>query len=925
MASSKDLLDRISKSPRRTVTRRRSPEEKSGTESTPTDSETRVKSGRKTVIRRRRAEPTPAPSPAASLSRAASTSGASPATTIRRLPAAEVETAQPTPAPKMETLAPEPKVEPAVQSPAPTPETVSQRTDVKAAEPVAEKAPEPVAAKVAKPVAVKALEPDPAPVAVAPPKAEAKATPEPAKAPEPKADPTPKPSAEEKAKADEKRANVKVEAAKPATPEPVRSRPRLPGLGSAVVRPPEDYDPTNPQAFRDRVNRDRAAGVTTRGQVGGANAGDRWSRPAAGAAAPAGAAGAAGAPAGNRKDRRGGGGVTERRMERVQQRRPKKRKRNSAPKAPSPKPKAQKRKVQVDNTISVRQLAHEMGEKSGSIIKVLMGLDLMATINDQLDFETAQLVSQEFEYDCVNVGFQEDAHMIEVSNDTEDENAVGRPAVVTIMGHVDHGKTTLLDTIRKANVASGEAGGITQHIGAYQVAHKGLPITFIDTPGHSAFTEMRARGAQATDIVILVVAADDGIMPQTIESINHTKAAGCPIVVALNKCDKPGVTPDDIKQRLMEHGLVPEEYGGEVQMIPVSGLTGMGVDELLEAVTLQAELMELRANPERHAEGVVLEARLEKGRGAVATILVQHGTLKPKQPIVLGTVSGRVRAMTDHKGKKLKSAGPSTPVEVIGLEGVPRAGDLFTVVKTDKAAKSLAEHRADAERAAELGMSKRLTLQELFRRREEGELKKLNLIVRGDVQGSLEALKGSIQNVEVEGTDINILQAAVGAISESDITLAATYDAIVVGFNVRPDPKARRAAENKQVEVRHYRVIYELLDDLKNALVGMLEPVFEESVKGHAQVRDTFNIPKVGTIAGCYVVDGTIGRGHHGRLVRDGLVVWEGKLASLKRFKDDAKEVNTGYECGLGLENFNDIKIGDELETYVMEEVARRH
>ncbi|MFT5587262.1 MAG: translation initiation factor IF-2, partial [Cognaticolwellia sp.] len=314
----------------------------------------------------------------------------------------------------------------------------------------------------------------------------------------------------------------------------------------------------------------------------------------------------------------------------------------------------------------------------------------------------------------------------------------------------------------------------------------------------------------------------------------------------------------------------------------------------------------------------------EKGRGAVATILVQHGTLMPKQPIVLGTVAGRVRAMTDYNGKKLKSAGPSTPVEIIGLEGVPRAGDLFTVVKTDKGAKSLAEHRADAERAAELGVSKRLTLQELFRRREEGELKKLNLIVRGDVQGSLEALKSSIQNVQVEGTDITILQAAVGAISESDITLAATYDAIVVGFNVRPDPKARRAAENKQVEVRHYRVIYELLDDLKNALVGMLEPVFEESVKGHAQVRETFTIPKIGTIAGCYVVDGSIGRNHHGRLVRDGLVVWEGKLASLKRFKDDAKEVNTGYECGLGLENFNDIKVGDELETYLMEEVARQ-
>lgn len=921
MASNKDLLDRISKSPRRTVTRRRSPEEKSGTESTPTESETRVRTGRKTVIRRRRAEPKPAASPAASLSKSGSSSSTPPARTVRRRPAAATSKPEPTPAPKLETLAPEPKPEPVVETPTPAP--APEPADEPKVEAAPTPAPEPQVQAKAEPV-VETPAPEPGPVVQEAPKPEpvqAKAEPAP-KAEEPKKTAPLEPTAEEKAKADEKRANVKVEEAKPATPEPARKRPRLPGLGSAVVRPPSDYDPTNPQAFRDRVSRERAAGVTTRGQVGGSGGGDRWNRPAATPSNDT-----SGAGAGNRNDRRGRGGggrVTERRMERVQHRRPKKRKRSSAPKAASPQPKAQKRKVQVDNTISVRQLAHEMGEKSGAIIKVLMGLDLMATINDQLDFETAQLVAQEFEYDCVNVGFQEDAHMIEVSSEVEDENAVGRPPVVTIMGHVDHGKTTLLDTIRKADVASGEAGGITQHIGAYQVTHKGEKITFIDTPGHSAFTEMRARGAQATDIVILVVAADDGIMPQTVESINHTKAAGCPIVVALNKCDKPGVNPDDIKQRLMEHGLVPEEYGGDVQMIPVSGLTGMGVDELLEAVNLQAELMELRANPERHAEGVVLEARLEKGRGAVATILVQHGTLKPKQPIVLGTVSGRVRAMTDHKGKKLKTAGPSVPVEIIGLEGVPRAGDLFSVVKTDKAAKSLAEHRADAERQAELGVSKRLTLQELFRRREEGELKKLNLIVRGDVQGSLEALKGSIQNVEVEGTDINILQAAVGAISESDITLAATYDAIVVGFNVRPDPKARRAAENKQVEVRHYRVIYELLDDLKNALVGMLEPVFEERVKGHAQVRDTFNIPKVGTIAGCYVVDGTIGRNHHGRLVRDGLVIWEGKLASLKRFKDDVKEVNTGYECGLGLENFNDIKTGDELETYMMEEVARQ-
>ncbi|MED5370436.1 MAG: translation initiation factor IF-2 [Myxococcota bacterium] len=908
------------------------------------------------IRRRRKDSPQAASSPAQSLPKGGEVKR--PSRTLRRTKPAESPASEPAEAkaPKVEQAleAPAPEAAPVQAAAEPAPQAPAQPVEAAKPEPapVVESAP-PVESKPAQVAAPEAKAPEaaakPEPTAV---KAEPKAAEPKTSAPEaaaPKAEPAPEP---------------KVEAAKPAAePEPAPkaaapetsrrsdrrsgaearpARPKLPGLGSAVVRPPSGFDAQN---HRQRVERDRAHGVTTRGQVGGGAGGraggppERWAdgRPAGGPgdAADAGrrpdrgrpdAPGGAGDDRGRGRGRgRGRKGRTEINMERVRNsRRNRKRKNSSAPKMASPQPKAQKRKVQVDNTISVKQLAHEMGEKAGSIIKTLMGLDLMATINDQLDFETASMVAEEFDYECVNVGFQEESHMIEVSSDVDEENAVLRPPVITVMGHVDHGKTTLLDTIRKADVAGGEAGGITQHIGAYQVTKNGQKITFIDTPGHSAFTEMRARGAQATDIVILVVAADDGIMPQTVESINHTKAADVPIVVAINKCDKEGANPDAVKQRLMEHGLVPEEYGGEVQMLPVSGLTGEGVPELLEAVLLQAEVMELKANPERHAEGVVLEARLEKGRGAVATILVQQGTLHPKEPLVLGTVAGRVRALTDHNGKKLKLAGPSTPVEIIGLKDVPAAGDLFTVVKSDKAAKSLAEHRAEAERAAALSANKRMTLQDLFKRKEEGELKKLNLIVRGDVQGSLEALKSSIKDVEVDGTDINILQAAVGAISESDITLASTYDAIVVGFNVRPDPKARRAAEEKQVEVRHYRVIYELLDDLKAALVGMLDPVFEEKVTGHAEVRETFSIPKVGTVAGCYVVDGTIGRNHKGRLTRQGVVVWEGKLSSLKRFKDDAKEVGTGYECGLGLENFNDIKVGDELETYIMEEVAHQ-
>ena len=600
-----------------------------------------------------------------------------------------------------------------------------------------------------------------------------------------------------------------------------------------------------------------------------------------------------------------------------------KRKKKGIPKLPSPKPSAQKRKVMVDTTISVKQLAMEMGVKAGDIIKFLMGMDFMVTMNDQLDFDTATLVANEFEYETVNVGFQEDEHLIDSADDEVDEDAVTRPPVITIMGHVDHGKTTLLDSIRKAKVADGEAGGITQHIGAYQVRQKGQLLTFIDTPGHEAFTEMRARGAQATDIVILVVAADDGVMPQTVESINHAKASGVPIIVAVNKCDKPGVNPAKIRQELMQYELVSEEFGGDVIIADVSALKGTGIDGLLDSLLLVAELQELKANPERHAEGVVLEARIEQGRGAVATVLVQRGTLRPKDPLVLGVEYGKVRAMNDHNGKRMKSAGPSTPVEIIGLDGVPMAGDLFAVVASDKDARRLADHRADEVRRKSQSKSTKLTLAELLARQNAGELKKLALILRGDVQGSLEAIKSAIGEIDVEGAEITILHAAVGKVSESDITLAATYGGIVIGFNARPDAKARRAAEDKGVEVRHYRVIYQLLEDLENAMKGMLEPVYTEKVHAHAEVRKTFVIPKVGTICGSYVTDGTISRGHQVRLLRDGIVVYDGKIKSLRRFKDDVKEVQNGYECGVGLENFNDVKVGDEYETYTVVEVPR--
>ncbi len=586
----------------------------------------------------------------------------------------------------------------------------------------------------------------------------------------------------------------------------------------------------------------------------------------------------------------------------------------------APQSKAIKRRVQVDGTITVGDLAHAMSLKSSQVIKYLLSMGRMATVNEALDMDTAQLISNHFDYEVVNASFQEDEHLIKVAD--SDENLVYRAPVVTIMGHVDHGKTTLLDAIRKAKVAAGEAGGITQHIGAYQVDRNGQLITFIDTPGHAAFTAMRARGAKVTDIVVLVVAADDGVMPQTVEALNHAKAAGVQLMVAVNKIDKPGANPTRVRQALMEHGLVPEEFGGETLFADVSALKGKGIDALLDSILLLAELGDFKANAERHAQGTVLESRLERGRGAVATLLVQKGTLKQGDSVVIGTTWGRVRAMTDFLGKRLKEAEPSTPVEISGLEEVPMAGDDFVVVESDKDARTLAEHRAELLRASSMIAPTRMSLEDLLNRRTEDEKILLNLVVKADVGGSLEALKHAFSKITVKGTELKILHTGVGAISESDVTLAHAYKAVVIGFNVRPDTKARQAADQFGVEVRTYNIIYEALDDVEKAMRGLLAPVYQEKVQGTASVLKTFLVQKIGMVAGCLVNDGKLVRSNSVRLIRDGKIVWTGRLASLKRFKDDAREVEKGYECGLGLDGYNDIKVGDLIESFSQEEVA---
>ena len=581
-------------------------------------------------------------------------------------------------------------------------------------------------------------------------------------------------------------------------------------------------------------------------------------------------------------------------------------------------------KVMIPDEISVGELASRMKKTGAEVVKCLMKNGVMASLSQIIDFDTAAIIAEEMgckvEKEVV-VTIEE--KLIDDHKD-EEKDLVPRAPVVVVMGHVDHGKTSLLDYIRNAHVASGEAGGITQHIGAYQVQINGKPITFLDTPGHEAFTSMRARGAMVTDIAILVVAAEDGIMPQTVESINHAKAAGIPIIVAINKMDKPEANPERIKQQLTEYGLVCEEWGGDTIVCPISAKTGMGVDNLLEMLTLTAEVGELKANPNRAAQGTVIEARLDKGRGPVATLLVQNGTLKQGDIIIAGTAVGRVRAMVGDKGQKLTSAGPSVPVEITGLSETPSAGATFNAVADEKLARELVEQRKEEARAKANAPVTKVSLEDLFSQIQAGEMKNLNIIVKADVQGSVEAVKASLEKLSNDEVRVRVIHGGVGAINESDVMLASTSQAIIVGFNVRPDNAARDSAARAHVDMRMYRVIYDAINEIESAMKGMLAPKFREALLGHAEVRQTYKVSGVGTVAGCYVQDGKLQRKDcQVRLVRDGIVIHEGVLASLQRFKDSVKEVAAGYECGLSIEKFNDIKEGDIVEAFTMEEIPQ--
>ena len=578
-------------------------------------------------------------------------------------------------------------------------------------------------------------------------------------------------------------------------------------------------------------------------------------------------------------------------------------------------------KVTIPDEISVGELASRMKKTGAEVVRTLIKMKVMASLSDVIDYDTAALVAMELgckvEHEVV-VSIEE--QLIDDREDTAEELKPRSPVVV-VMGHVDHGKTSLLDKIRHAHVAEGEAGGITQAIGAYQVEINGKVITFLDTPGHEAFTSMRARGAMVTDIAILVVAADDGIMPQTVEAINHARAANIPIVVAINKMDKPGANPELIKQQLTKYDLLSEEWGGDTIICEVSARTGQGIDDLLEMVALSAEMRELKANPDRAARGTVIEARLDKGRGPVATVLVQNGTLRSGDVVIAGTAVGRIRTMINDKGQRIGEAGPSVPVEVTGLSEAPEAGDVFNVVADERMARVLVEQRKEEKKKASTGGERKVTLNDLFAQIKEGELKELTLIVKGDVQGSVEAVKSSLEKLSNEEVRVRVIHGAVGAINESDVMLAATSNAIIVGFNVRPEAAARDSAARSGVDIRLYRIIYECIAEIEAAIKGMLAPKFQESLIGHAQVRQLYHVSKVGTIAGCYVQDGKITRNASVRVVRDGIVVFEGQLASLRRFKDDVKEVAEGYECGMSIERFNDLKEGDILEAFVMEQI----
>jgi len=580
--------------------------------------------------------------------------------------------------------------------------------------------------------------------------------------------------------------------------------------------------------------------------------------------------------------------------------------------------------ISYEEGITVGELAEKLGQTPANVIKVLFLLGTMVTINSALNDEQVELICLEYGCECEKhipvdeINFEN----IEVVDDEKDLQP--RCPVVTIMGHVDHGKTTLLDTIRKSAVVDGEFGGITQHIGAYQVEVNGKKVTFLDTPGHEAFTAMRARGAQVTDIVIIVVAADDGVMPQTKEAIDHAKAAGVPIVVAINKIDKEGADPERIKAEMAEEGLLPEEWGGDTVYCEISAKKKIGIEELLETLTVVAELADLKANPNRYAYGSVVEGKLDKGRGAVATLLVENGTLRASDPIVVGAAFGRVRQMLDDKGRVIKEALPGTPVEITGLNEVPVAGDKFMVFESEKQARSVGETRMKAKIEKDRNSGAALSLDDLYSQIKEGQIIDLNIIVKADVQGTAEAVKASLEKIDVDGVRVNVIRSTVGAISESDVILASASQAIIYGFNVRPDAKVRSKAEEENVEIRLHNVIYKMVEEIETAMKGMLAPEYHEVVTGQAEIRQVIKASKVGNIAGCYVTDGSIKRNSGIRLIRDGIVVYEGKLASLRRFKDDVKEVNSGFECGLNIENYNDIKEGDIIEGYVMEEVEKK-
>ncbi|MEB6214924.1 translation initiation factor IF-2 [Mammaliicoccus sciuri] len=598
---------------------------------------------------------------------------------------------------------------------------------------------------------------------------------------------------------------------------------------------------------------------------------------------------------------------------------------NQQQQQPKPEVKETPSLITYEEGITVGELADKINKDASEIIKKLFLLGVVANINQVLDTETVELICADYDIEAeleVHVDATDLENYFEV--DENDADLIERPAVVTIMGHVDHGKTTLLDSIRNTRVTAGEAGGITQHIGAYQIVNNNKKVTFLDTPGHAAFTTMRARGAQVTDITILVVAADDGVMPQTIEAINHAKAAEVPIIVAVNKVDKPTANPDRVMQELGEYGLYPEDWGGDTIFVQLSAIQGDGIDDLLEMIGLVSEVEELKANPNRAAVGTVIEAELDKSRGPAASLLVQNGTLEVGDSLVVGNTYGRVRAMVNDLGKRIKTAGPSTPVEITGLHDVPQAGDRFVVFKNEKQARQIGEKRQQENILKQRQDSKSVSLDNLFEQMKQGEMKDLNIIIKGDVQGSVEALAASLMKIDVEGVNVRIIHTAVGAINASDVTLAAASNGIIIGFNVRPDAGAKRAAEEENVDMRLHRIIYKVIEEIESAMKGLLDPEYEEQVIGQAEVRQTFKVSKVGTIAGSYVTDGKITRDASVRIIRDGIVIFEGELDTLKRFKDDAKEVAAGYECGITIEKFNDIKEGDIFEAFKMVEIERK-